>query len=193
MATAKLVKSKTVKKNLRDSLMTRSAWKELGYSVPIKEEPTKIEEYRVPGYRRVYRDRHLFSFLQVNKVSATIRLKRQAAAVKAIETRIRNMEDAMENVELTIVSGLTDEEIRDLAISTHGGNYQGKVGEFIWSNRTARNTIRHALTNYEAQWARINRGTTGEEAYEILRERVDDLVNKTYPQFAEGEPEPWAR
>ncbi len=148
MATVELGKPKTVRRRkFRDSLLTRSAWKELGYSVPTKAEPAKIEEYLVPGYRRVYRDRHLFSFIQVNKVSASVKSKRESAAVKAIQTRTRNMEQAMEMVELTFVSGLSDDKIRNLAILTHGGNYQGKVGEFMWSNRTARNVTQFVTTS----------------------------------------------
>jgi hypothetical protein len=57
---------------------------------------------------------------------------------------------------------------------------------FLWSNKKARNAIRHCRTNYEEQWAKINRGQTGEEAYNILRERVDELVDEAYPQFADG-------
>lgn len=114
---------------------------------------------------------------------------RKAAAEKAIETRMRNMVERMENAEITIIASKTDEEIRRVARNTHGGNYLGDPGLFVWSNRTARNCIRHNLTNYEALWAICNRGYTGEEAYEVLRERVDQLVNETYPQYAEDEAE----
>jgi len=105
---------------------------------------------------------------------------------KAVPVRI---EKYLEMVELTITRGLSNGEIYELALSTHGGNYLGDPGEFYWSNRKARNSIRHCLTNYEAQWAKINRGFTGDEAYHILRERVDELVDEAYPQFAEGMPE----
>jgi hypothetical protein len=60
---------------------------------------------------------------------------------------------------------------------------------FYFCNRKARNAIRHSLTNYEEQWAKINRGVTGDLAYSILRDRVDELVLEAYPQFAEGIPE----
>jgi hypothetical protein len=102
---------------------------------------------------------------------------------------VENMQTAMETVELTIRRGLSNAEIYDLAFLSHGGNYLGDPGPFNWCNQKARNAIRHCLTNYEAHWAKINRGQTGEEAYNILRERVDELVDEAYPQFAEGMPE----
>ncbi|MES2390140.1 MAG: hypothetical protein V4555_00760 [Acidobacteriota bacterium] len=167
-------------------LRTRARWKADGYVVPKAAVPAKVEAYLVPGYRTVYRDRHLFSAKQAQRVDAATTQKRQAAAAKAFETRIENMERSMETAQLTIVRGKSVAEIRDLALITHGGNYAGKPGEFIWSNRKARNTIRHCLTNYESLWAKINRGDTAQEAYAILRSRIDDLVDEAYPQFAEG-------
>jgi hypothetical protein len=89
----------------------------------------------------------------------------------------------MTTVELTIVCGTTEEDIRELALLTHGGNYQGDPGPFFWSHTKAINTIRHCLTNYEQQWQKKNRGNTGAKAYNILRKRVDDLVEEAYPQF----------
>jgi hypothetical protein len=178
-----------IQQKIEDKLMTRAAWKEQGYRVPTKATPAEIELYLVPGYRSVYRERHLFSFEQVKKVSKEEADRRSASATLGVITRTLNMEAAMENVALTIVRGMSDREIYDLARATHGGNYAGKPGEFHWSNRKARNAIRHCLTNYESQWAKINRGATGEDAYTILRERVDQLVDEAYPQFAEGMPE----
>ena len=165
---------------------TRQGWKAAGYRVPTKAVPVRIEEYLVPGYSTVYRERHLFSADQVVRVSKEEAQRRSRAASKAVVTRMENMEKTMEMVELTIKHGLSNSEIYELAFSTHGGNYQGDAGTFVWSNRKARNAIRHSLTNYEEQWAKINRGFTGEEAYNILRERVDELVDEAYPQFAEG-------
>ncbi len=110
---------------------------------------------------------------------------RKAAAERAVATRISTMENEMETVEITIRRGLTDKQICDLAAGTHGGNYEGETGEFRWSNRTARNCIRHNLTNYEHLWKRFNRGETGRSAYEILRKRVDALIDQVYPQFSD--------
>lgn len=115
--------------------------------------------------------------------------RRSETARKAFETRIKHMEQAVEESELTIIAGKSNEEICDRAFDTHGGNYQGDPGEFIWSNRKARDTIRHSLTNYESLWGLINRGPTAKFAYQILRDRVDTLVDETYPQFAAGATE----
>lgn len=115
--------------------------------------------------------------------------RRKEATSKGVETKIQNMVEFARRVPLTIEPGLTDDEIYQLARSTHGGNYAGDPGFFVWSNKTARNCIRHNLTNYEELWAHINRGYTGETAYRILRRRIDKLVKQTYPQFAKDEPE----
>ena len=109
---------------------------------------------------------------------------RKQAAHLGVETRVDNMVENMGSVAITIKRGLTTEQVWDLAKRTHGGNYEGEPGPFCRSNRTARNCIRHCLTNYERLWAVCNRGETGREAYEVLRERVDDLIDEAYPQFA---------
>ncbi|MBX3125550.1 MAG: hypothetical protein KF718_02495 [Polyangiaceae bacterium] len=113
---------------------------------------------------------------------------RKAAAEKATSTRMVNMEDRMEKVEITIEAGWSEERICKLARATHGGNYRGDPGPFYWSNQTARNCIRHCLTNYENLWAFCNRGYTGERAYRILRDRVDALIAETYPEYQDPDP-----
>jgi hypothetical protein len=163
---------------------SKAAWKALGFRVPTKCRPDKIESYFVPGYSTVMRERYLYSSEQVLPIDPEQAMRRAAASQKAIATRKKNMEDKVSNVELTIVAGLSDDEIRHLAICTHGGNYAGRAGEFHWHNGTARNCIRHNLTNYEFLWALINRGPTAYGAYCILRDRADALVVKTYSQFA---------
>jgi len=113
---------------------------------------------------------------------------RSYAAMCAAETRTERMVEAIEQAEITIERGWSDEAIRQLAIRTHGGNYAGDPGVFVWSNRTARNTIRHCLTNYESLWRKINRGKTGRPGYERLRARVDALIDVEYPQYREDPP-----
>lgn len=175
--------------DLAEKLCTRDGWKVLGFRVPTKAQPAVVEKYLVPRYRTVYRNRHLFSFDQVVPLDPVENERRCAAAKKAVATRIDRMETEMENVTLVIQDDWSIDEIYDLAEATHGGNYRGNPGPFYWSNRKARNTIRHQLTNYEDQWRRINRGPTAEFAYTTLRERIDELVDETYPQFACGMPE----
>ncbi len=110
---------------------------------------------------------------------------RRTAGYEGVGTRVVNMVRRVEAAELTIVRGVSDEEIRKLAMRTHGGNYRGDPGEFRWSPRTARNCIRHNLTNYEKLWKLVNRGETGQPGYEVLRERVEALIDEAYPQFAD--------
>lgn len=89
----------------------------------------------------------------------------------------------MEAVEITIIPGKSRDEIEALACATHGGNYQGDPGPFYFNNRVARNCILHNLTNYEELWSRTNRGRTGKGSYNILRKRVDDLIDEVYPEY----------
>lgn len=42
---------------------------------------------------------------------------------------MNNMVEDMATVELTNKRGYTEEQIHELALLTHGGNYQGKPGE----------------------------------------------------------------
>jgi hypothetical protein len=72
---------------------------------------------------------------------------------------------------------------------THHQPKEAHHGEFHWSNAKARAAIRHNLTSYEELWGLINRGRTGDPAYEILRPRVDALVGEAYPKYAEGKPQ----
>ena len=170
-------------------LRSKSDWKRLGFRVPTNAQPTAKEQYLVPGYLTISRTRHLYTRAQVVPIDPIQAEKRSQAAAKAVVTRTHRMKEAMKNAELTIVRGYTNRQIYDLALATHGGNYAGDPGEFIWCNSKARNAIRHCLTNYEKLWSKINRGKTAQEAYDILRERVYELVDEAYPQFAEDEPE----
>jgi hypothetical protein len=168
---------------------SRSEWKAAGFRVPTTARPVRVEKYLVPGYSTVYRNRHLFTSEQVIAIDPNEAEKRSIAAKLAVKSRIANMKQRMREAELTIARGKTSHEVYRLALMSHGGNYQGDPGEFHWSNRKARNTIRHWLTNNESLWAIANRGDTGEGAYLILRDRIDALVDEAYPQFAEGESE----
>ena len=109
----------------KTSLRGRKAWEELGYRVPTKARPTCTERFLVPGYTAVYRVRQLFSFEQVVLIDPLERSRRRDAAELAVETRMNNMEAVMQTVELTIERAWTEERLRELAIVTHGGNYQG--------------------------------------------------------------------
>ena len=106
--------------------------------------------------------------------------KRQEAAEKGVQTRIDNMEDRILAADITIDSTYTIDALLNLAAATHGGNYGGDPGEFRWDYRAAVNCIRHNLTSYERLWRLINRGATGANAYQLLRMRVDDLIEQTY-------------
>jgi hypothetical protein len=166
-----------------DCLLSRPAWEKRGYRVPVRAHHVATEDYLVPGYSTVTRTRHLYSWEQVVPIDQEDRQRRVDAAKKAVKTRAKNMMEYMRTVEITIERGWPENEIHDLALSTHGGNYQGDPGPFDFSNRTARNAIRHCLTNYEDLWSECNRGETGSGAYEILRQRVDALIREAYPDI----------
>jgi hypothetical protein len=167
-------------------LRTRSDWKSLRRIVPTKAVPAKKEFYYVPGYMRVTRIRHLFSLDQTVEVSREQSAKRLLVAKLGKETRENNRVDRMQTVKLTIVNGMTDADIYDLASCTHGGRYAGELGEGRLSAKQARDTIRTKLTNYESLRPRITRRQTDNRAYAVLRTRIDALVDETYPQYAPG-------
>lgn len=105
---------------------------------------------------------------------------RREAAAKAVATRAANITEACEQAEIE-VRVLSYDELKELSLDTHGGNYEGEPGEWYWSLWTARNCARHCCTNYEALWSETNRGETGREGYEVLRERADAAIDEAYP------------
>ena len=155
----------------------------------LPDEPDERRDN--PHYRRAGAPMKFWLQARVHRVEKTKRFlqwregvsARKEAATTAVLTRVSNMNSVALGAEITIKRGLSYQQIHDLAADTHGGNYDGNPRPFVWSNRTARNCIRHNLTNYEALWKLCNRGDTGSSAYEILRERVDTVIDEAYPQF----------
>jgi hypothetical protein len=174
--------------DLRERSWTDTAMKRFLPATPDDTRPN-------PHYSKAGAPMKFWLRSRVHRVEKTKRFlawqarikERRAAAQRAVATRTSRMQENMETAELTIQRGWTDEHIRKLAVRTHGGNYAGDPGPFQWSKWTARNCVRHNLTNYEQLWKRINRGQTGQRAYEILRERVDELIDEAYPQFREAD------
>ena len=93
-------------------------------------------------------------------------------------------EKEMAAAHLTIKRGLSNRAIYNLARESRH-DYDSA---FYWCNRVGRNAIRHCLTNYEELHAQLPFAPEG-AVYNTLRVRVDLLVDETYPQFAEGQPE----
>ncbi len=152
-------------------------------------EPDKLSPN--PHYRNAGAPMRLYSIDRITSAEATedfVAAAKKAAdrrdsATLGVATKTANMLKWMQSAELTIIRGKSREEIKRLAIATHGGNYMGDPGEFTWSNRIAINCIRHNMTNYESLWAICNRGDTGQPAYDCLRERIDALITETYPEY----------
>jgi hypothetical protein len=147
-----------------------------------------------PHYSRAGEPMKFWLKTRVQRVEKTKRflewksgaVARRVAANKGVMTKVINMEERINEVKITIIGGKSRDEIEALAVRTHGGNYQGDPGPFYFNNQVARNCIRHNLTNYEKLWKLINRGETGEGAYHILRERVDQLIDEVYPEFSDA-------
>jgi hypothetical protein len=82
------------------TMRTRKGWKVVGYRIRTKAIPDAIEPYLVPGYKAVYRDRHLFACAQVAKIDPANTIPQAAAAKKVVATRIHSMIEDMESAEL---------------------------------------------------------------------------------------------
>lgn len=141
---------------------------------PIYKCASPMKFYSIARVKRVERSKKFAAWVVASA-------PRKASAATGVLTKIGNMEAFIKTAELTIIPGKTPGEIERLASETHGGNYAGDPGPFTFSCRTALNCIRHNLTNYEELWNTINRGYTGQRAYEILSKRINALVKKTYP------------
>ena len=166
-------------------VFSKAVWKSMGFRVPTKAKPYKRELYLVPGFSTVYRTRYLYARDQVIPIDREQFKRRSTAAQQAAITRSQNTVKRMEEVEITIISGYSYAQVWELALDTHGKNYLGNPGEFNWCDRTARNAIRHNLTNYEKLLKRCNNSDEGRLAYLVLRGRIDILVDETYPEYAE--------
>jgi hypothetical protein len=179
----------------RDKLYSVPDLKDRGWTATAIKQflPSEPDDTRDnPRYAHAGAPMKFWHRTRVHRVEKTKRFQswkegtdaRKQRARRGVETRVDNMVQKMSNARITIKRGLTTEQVWDLAERTHGGNYQGDPGPFRRSNRAAKNCVRHCLTNYEELWAICNRDQTGREGYEVLRERVDDLIDEAYPQFA---------
>ncbi|GEM_PF-1862292 len=106
--------------------------------------------------------------------------KNRERGLKGAETRARNIADVCRQAEVKVVV-LPYQRVKELSAATHGGNYMGDPGPWTWSYRAALNCVRHCCTNYEALWQLTNRGSTGEDGYWVLRDRVDTAIEDAYP------------
>jgi len=104
-------------------------------------EPDKLAPN--PYYRNAGAPMRLYSISRIEAAEATedfisaskATAKRQESANTGVNTKTANMLRRMGSAELRIIKGKTREEIKRLAVDTHGGNYMGDPGEFTWSNK----------------------------------------------------------
>jgi hypothetical protein len=94
--------------------------------------------------------------------------RNEKTAAKGVTTQINNMVHDMATVEITIERAEIERRYPPHRFPEPRPN---------------------CLADREEQWAKMNRGETGQWAYDELRRRVAKLVDETYPQFAEGMPE----
>lgn len=116
-------------------------------------------------------------------------LKHTVPEVKPEIHQVRDMVQVMREAELTIIRGKSNKAILILARKGHGVDEDDTAVPFFWSNFKARAAIRHGLTNYEELLSLLVHSRAGDPAYEELRRRIDALVDRAYPRFAEGMPQ----
>lgn len=168
--------------NTAPVLKTRDAWKAAGFRVPTKAKPAKLEQYLVPGYRTVYRTRHLYSQDQVIEVSQAESMRRREAGLKAAETSARKtMEYAAScPIDVKVVS---EAELQSTSIATYLGSYEGYREYPGFGPRQAVNCLRHNYTRYEKHLAWLDGRVASDAAYLKLKRRVLDAIAVAYPQY----------
>lgn len=120
------------------------------------------------------------------------REKRKASAQKAVETKRRKLIELINAVEIE-VEELSLEHATELAIQSYN-HRQSEIGNYnsirasldsdaAFLCRITRNYIRHELTSYDYYLDELVGQVGKEEAYDLLRDRVDKEINKVYPSL----------
>jgi hypothetical protein len=161
------------------------------------------DEERVnPHYRsgppmRLYNLARIEPLEQTNwfQAAKAKRAIRSAAAQKAVETKRERAIDWAESVDINIPQ-INNTELKRAAIERYNDRLDWESDYEVtpatidsdpdFLHRITVNYIRHDLTDYDSLLANLY-GTVGvDEAYEILRERVDDEIRYQYPYLAKA-------
>lgn len=185
---------------------------QLATSQPLKRGWTKSliaryliapDEERVNPHYRGGPPMRLYNLARVEPLEQTDwfqaakakRVIRTAAAQKAIKTKRTKAIEWAESVDITIPQ-VSKAELSNAAISRYNERVHWESDYEVspatidsdpdFLDRITVNYIRHDLTDYDSLLANLY-GTVGvDEAYEILRDRVDGEIRDQYPHLAKA-------
>ena len=138
----------------------------------------------------------LFLLEKIEKIEQTVEFKEfvnknknkkhKIGAQKSLKTKIDKITNWAETVEI-IIPNYSIRELKRLSIQ-HYNDYHFEDGAFVTKNddadfilRITYNFIRHVLTNYETLLYEIHGKVGTDDAYDILRERIDNAIELKYP------------
>ena len=117
--------------------------------------------------------------------------KRAAAAKRAADTRRKRLNDWASSTPITWLKGTptTEDEAREAGIEAWNawqaecGRYDadGQSADRVHHNRWAENYLRHECIDYEAALAELHGECGKDEAYHVLRGRVDEMIRERFP------------
>ena len=123
------------------------------------------------------------------KVSLEKTLMRKESAAKAVKTKIAKIKQYISTVvievpflgekELTEKACVHYDERNEFNPQIYGRAADSNDIEFL--NRITRNYLRHMLTRYDVELGEIAGKTGNEEAYQLLREKVNKAIEEKYP------------
>jgi hypothetical protein len=120
--------------------------------------------------------------------------ERKKRARKALQTKIEKAITWASTVEIVLVrrdiTDLIPEAIENYNFYNSEAIYSGRKKEIEWLDfesafgcRILRNYLRHCCTEYES-YIRKNFGKVGvDEAYDVIRSRIEEIINIVYPEL----------
>lgn len=175
-----------------------------GWSEKVIDQflPTPCTTRRNPHYRSAAPTK-LYKMSRIKEVEAMpdwqqqslLTNKRKVAAGLATETKRENLLQYVESLTITVPE-MDSEELIELACAHYNAHQAWKQQEFghDWEEaspdsdesflkRITTNYLRHMLTRYEKELKRIAGKVGVEDAYERLKERVNEAIYHQYPHL----------
>jgi len=175
-------------------ILSREGWtKGIFKNLNLKEDLIKPN----PRYRNAT-PMKLFLIKRIKKIEKSQEFKeaveksktRRLAAKKAVQTKINNTLEMIENFKIKVikVKDVISEAIESYnSFQSYKGslNFACKSSDKHFLDRITVNYIRHELTQYDEKLYALIGKVGKAQAYRLLREKIFLKIMKKYPQYAE--------
>ena len=192
------------KRDKKEEFITASGLKERGWTKKLIDTflqyPDKIETN--PVYKSA-KPMKLYSLDRVKKAERRKKFKeefekakkRKASARKGVETRVSNLLDWIDSIEIKIPL-IDQDKLIDIACKSYNEwqEYKAELRDYECDYKCAakdsdpefiaricRNYLRHQCTSYERQLHKMYGKAGVQEGHDILQNRINDRINSMYP------------